>query len=217
MSLGTWFNIPVRVHWSWLILAILFCFNKQLFLLYLATFGIVLLHEFAHCFAAFHCGVVVHGITLYPIGGAAQMGKFDRLNEVLIALAGPLLNIAIIPILWMAQPNNTEFFNKLIDINYSILFFNLIPSYPLDGGRALRGVLALFLNDSDKATNIAINCSFKISLILIVFGIFSNPVIATIGVILAIYSYQEKILLDQKDISLKSKFLQKNQIDSFLI
>ena len=120
-------------------------------------FGCVVLHELGHAFAARAFGIPTHGITLLPIGGVAQLDRIPRnpFQELVIALAGPAVNVAIalllIPFvaalygLGQITPLGLisgGFVARLLLVNLVLVAFNLIPAFPMDGGRVLRALLA---------------------------------------------------------------------------
>jgi Zn-dependent protease len=123
--------------------------------LILAAFGCVLLHEFGHALMARRFGIGTEDITLYLIGGVARLSRMPRSPgaELLIALAGPAVNLAIavglfgLGILGLFGPYPTAsllgvFTFNLMAINVMLLLFNLIPAFPMDGGRVLRALLS---------------------------------------------------------------------------
>jgi Zn-dependent protease len=120
----------------------------------LASFGCVLLHELGHALMARRFGISTEDITLYPIGGVARLSRMPRSPgaELLIALAGPAVNLAIAAGLlgfgllgavgpwWESMP--TSFVSNLLLVNLVLALFNLIPAFPMDGGRVLRALLS---------------------------------------------------------------------------
>lgn len=122
----------------------------------LAFFVCVVLHEFGHSFTAMHYGVGVRRILLMPIGGMAEFDSIPRQpsKELLITLAGPAVNFVIAAILWLTvgYPTNSEYADSLAGFGQVLLranlvmgFFNLLPVFPMDGGRIFRALLALRL------------------------------------------------------------------------
>jgi len=137
-------------------------------LLILSVFGCVVLHEFGHALMARRFGIETEDITLYPIGGVARLRRMPRAPgaELLIALAGPAVNFAIVAALVslaslglielgsMSSPRDLTFVTELLLVNLVLGIFNLIPAFPMDGGRVLRALLSGFLGRA-QATTIA--------------------------------------------------------------
>ena len=124
----------------------------------LAIFGCVVLHEFGHVLMARHFGITTRDVVLLPIGGVARLEYFPTKprQELLIALAGPAVTLAVVAVLYVllsvvgAGPMGVGslmtfgrgFLANLLVVNVYILVFNLIPAFPMDGGRVLRAILA---------------------------------------------------------------------------
>jgi Zn-dependent protease len=116
----------------------------------LAFFGCVVLHELGHSFTARHYGIGVSRILLMPIGGMAEFDAIPRepRRELLITLAGPAVNFVIAVAIWMLLPADTDSSNVaglawlLMKANLAMGCFNLLPAFPMDGGRILRASLA---------------------------------------------------------------------------
>ncbi len=120
-------------------------------------FVCVVLHELGHCLVALHYRIPIHRILLLPIGGMAQFGKIPRnpIKELLITIAGPAVNFAIVALLYsfMGWPETTFLFGSHYDLYGLLVFvllfnlimgtFNLLPIFPMDGGRILRALLAM--------------------------------------------------------------------------
>ena len=175
IPLGSIFGIPLRLHWSFpLLLAYVVYLGVQNGLppadialnagFVLAIFGCVVLHECGHAFAARRYGIASKHITLLPLGGVVQLTRDapTPIAEIVIALAGPAVNVGIAAgiaavlfvrdgLLAMPEvaPLTGGFAEQLMVANVALLIFNLIPAFPLDGGRVLRGLLWLRLS---KAT-----------------------------------------------------------------
>lgn len=136
----------------------------------LAVFACVVLHELGHAVTAGYFGIKTADITLLPIGGLARLSRMPERSseEIIIAIAGPLVNvvIALVLILWLGIPLDTGallaaladpqagFWVQLAAINLFLVLFNLIPAFPMDGGRVLRALLAIWLGRR-RATDIA--------------------------------------------------------------
>jgi Zn-dependent protease len=131
------------------------------------TFGCVVLHELGHALMARRYGIATADITLYPIGGVARLERMPRSAgpELAIALAGPAVNLAIAGALWaLIEVLGPLFFNNVLGlllvqmmwINVGLLIFNMLPVFPMDGGRVLRALLSEWLGRT-KATVIAAN------------------------------------------------------------
>ncbi len=158
---GSYFGIPVRIHITFpLILAV---FGAEAWmeggpvaavravLLILAVFVCVVLHEFGHSLQVRRYGIVVRDIVLLPIGGMARAERIPEQprQEIIVAISGPLVNFALALILYgvmvvLDRPMSPgfDFLASLFAINLVLGLFNLIPAYPMDGGRILRGLLA---------------------------------------------------------------------------
>ncbi|HYE96172.1 MAG TPA: site-2 protease family protein [Rubricoccaceae bacterium] len=139
-------------------------------LLILAVFGCVVLHELGHALAARRYGVPTRDITLYPIGGVARLQRIPERpsQELVVALAGPAVNVVLAaliagglatagqPVRWTGglSPPGASLWHDLLWVNVVLVAFNLLPAFPMDGGRVLRALLAFRL-DYARATQIA--------------------------------------------------------------
>jgi Zn-dependent protease len=143
-------------------------------LLVLAVFGCVLLHEFGHALMARKYGIETADITLYPIGGVARLERMPRSPgaELLIALAGPAVNFALAAGLWSLTVLSGGLVGwwavELLWVNLALGLFNLIPAFPMDGGRVFRALLSTWLGRL-RATKIAAGLG---QLLAITFGLF---------------------------------------------
>jgi Zn-dependent protease/CBS domain-containing protein len=171
----------------------------------LAIFACIVLHELGHAFAARRFGIQTRDITLLPIGGVARLERMpDKpLQELWVAVAGPLVNIVIacsllaglmltatwIPITEL-QVGSGAFLNRLLLVNVLLVVFNMIPAFPMDGGRVLRAVLALSM-DYTKATQIAASIGQGIALVLGFIGFFGNPMLLFIAFFIWVGATQE--------------------------
>jgi Zn-dependent protease len=182
----------------------------------LALFGCVLLHEFGHALAARGFGIRTPDITLLPIGGVARLQRMpdNPWQELIVALAGPLVNVVIAAVLIFAlgqhlQWEHLEGLNqpgiamlaKLASVNIGLVLFNLIPAFPMDGGRVLRALLALALPYS-RATHIAAGVGQALALVFGIVGLFANPMLILIAFFIFLGAQQEAALAQMKDITL---------------
>src|SRR3712207_2354513 len=181
--IGRFSSIDVRVHWTFFLLLAYFAFigyraSGSLLgaltdtLVIVALFICVLLHEFGHSLVAQRLGLEIHSITLLPLGGVSNLEFLPEKpsDEIKITLAGPLVNVVLAPIffgvglLLGADPRMPtdvftgigsvgQFFFYLGYLNVVLAVFNLIPAFPLDGGRVLRGLLATRLGRSEEHTS----------------------------------------------------------------
>lgn len=158
--------------------------------LILLLFACVVLHELGHALAAKSVGIPVQEILLLPIGGLAFLTRLPRkpLHELWIAVAGPLVNVAILLVLLPfvhdqpltytlpgseVTPSIDAALQALYTANVMLVLFNMLPAFPLDGGRVLRALIALFSGER-TATNIATIIGQSVAVILGVFGVLSG-------------------------------------------
>jgi Zn-dependent protease len=121
------------------------------------AFSLVILHEYGHAWAAIRCGLHVESISLWVLGGLAKIRGIESLSareEIFISICGPLVNfllaaIGIIPLLIFKA---NFFIVYFVSINLVLGLFNLVPAFPMDGGRILRGILYLISGDRIQAT-----------------------------------------------------------------
>lgn len=161
--------------------------------LVLLLFLCVLLHEYGHALTARRFGIRTRHITLLPIGGLALLESMptDPKKEILVALAGPAVNLVIAAaaflLLQVAPPGMTVpgmaglgFLEALIAANLTLAIFNLLPAFPMDGGRVLRAALS-FRMDRLRATQIAANLGKVLAGGLALWGLMGNPVLILIA------------------------------------
>jgi Zn-dependent protease len=158
-------------------------------------FVCVVLHEFGHILMARRYGIRTPDVTLLPIGGVASLERMpeEPTQEILVALAGPAVNLVIAAVLFLflgekfnlehivrieeAEPNLIA---QVAVANLVLLIFNLIPAFPMDGGRVLRAVLALRLGHA-RATRIAATLGQGLAIVFGVLGLLGNPFLILIA------------------------------------
>ncbi len=197
LRVGTLAGIPLRIHLTFFLLLLWFGRvwqeQGQGFLggvgFLLVLFGCVVLHELGHALAARRYGVDTREIVLYPFGGVARIDRMPPGKpELVIALAGPVVNLVLailfgLPFFLLegAQPDSvgdsvmdTPLLGQLALVNLGLFAFNLIPAFPMDGGRVLRAILSITLGES-RATNIAAGVGQILAIGIAAFGLLSTP------------------------------------------
>jgi Zn-dependent protease/predicted transcriptional regulator len=227
LYLGNISGIKISVHWTFLILIIWIVlgnlrsgsnFDEILWSVgfVLTIFICVILHELGHALAAQRFKIKTRDIIILPIGGVAQLESIPEKprEELIVALAGPLVNFVISAVLFpfvklgpdMAEMDSLNrvgpmnFLAALMTINIWLALFNLIPAFPMDGGRVLRALLGFKLTHA-KATKIAATVGQVLAIGFVFLGFVSNPFLIFIGLFIflgaqteATYS-QSKLLL----------------------
>ena len=187
-KIGTVFGIPIRVHISLLIMVLFLVMEFGLLAGILIEIGLatsIVLHELGHSLVAIRKGCRVREITLMVIGGAAQMERIPTrpLDEFVMAIAGPLVSLTLgflgvfggahirLP---QAGPYGVNILEFLGIINFGLTFFNLLPSFPMDGGRVLRALLTPKMGRL-KATFIAARLGKIMAICFGLFAFLSTP------------------------------------------
>src|SRR6478609_2834762 len=215
-------GIQLRIHITFLLIIVWLAFgyyaeggsavaaSRVIFVLLL--FLCVVLHEFGHAFAAKAFGINTPDITLLPIGGVARLERMpeEPIQELIIAVAGPLVNVVIALGLFVAggsqallNPSSVEgggLVVQLLTINIMLVLFNLLPAFPMDGGRVLRALLATRLSYA-RATQIAASIGQGCAFIFGFLGLFGNPLLIFIALFVYMGASQEAALAQIKDIS----------------
>jgi Zn-dependent protease len=166
-------------------------------LLYIGClFGIVVLHELGHALTARRFGVMTRDIILLPIGGVARLERMPRnpRQELLVALAGPAVNVSLAVVLFAIVRLTGElptmalydfdvftsvrvFLYQFVLVNVVLALFNMLPAFPMDGGRVLRALLAMRMSSYARATGIAARIGRALAVLLGAAGMYElrNP------------------------------------------
>jgi Zn-dependent protease/CBS domain-containing protein len=180
----------------------------------LLLFLCVVLHEFGHALAAKAFGINTPDITLLPIGGVARLERMpeEPKQELLIAVAGPAVNVVIAlglfvaggsfinPFVNPAAPERVGLVSQLLIINVLLVAFNLLPAFPMDGGRVLRALLATRMSYA-RATQIAATVGQGFAFVFGFIGLIWNPFLIFIALFVYIGASQEAALAQMKDVS----------------
>ena len=223
--LGRVMGIDVKVHATFLLLLAFFGFAFhaqggmpaaiQGVSYILLLFACVLLHEFGHALAAKAYGIRTADITLLPIGGVARLERMpeEPFQEFVVAAAGPLVNVVIVLGLLIVKGGRgdfsslaqldspgTDLVTRLLITNVLLVLFNLLPAFPMDGGRILRSILAARMNHA-RATQIAANVGQVMAFGLGFLGLFGNPMLIFIAVFVYMGAAQEAAVAQMKDVA----------------
>lgn len=216
-TIGNLFGSAIRVHATFLLLLAWIGTAAWLeggpeaallnLVFVLALFACVVAHEFGHALMARRFGVRTPDITLLPIGGMARLEKIPEVptQEVMVAIAGPAVNIVIwivltlvfgavgdIGALFAIDDIDRGFVERLAAINLFLAVFNLIPAFPMDGGRVLRALLAMRL-DRSRATQIAAAAGQMIAFVFGYLGLTTgNPLLLLIAIFVFLAALAER-------------------------
>ena len=221
------FGIPVKLHWTFglMLVYVYFIATSEggsvgwYFLFFAALFLCVVLHEFGHALTARHYGVQTQDIILSPIGGIARLERLPEkpIQEFWVALAGPAVNVVILALVgpWFlgysltdildpVEPttglniNAQTFWAYVFLLNGMLVVFNLLPAFPMDGGRVLRALLAT-RTSRVKATQIASYIGKGMAILFIGYGVFYGGfTTALIGIFVYFMANQEYRMVKQQ-------------------
>jgi Zn-dependent protease len=223
LKLGRILGIDVYIHFTFLLLLGFVGLTHWLagrsleaalsgMLFFAGLFVCVLLHEYGHALAARKYGIATCDITLLPIGGLARLERMpDKpLQELVVALAGPLVNVVIAVSLFVGltltdrwQPVSSltttsgNLVERLLVVNVFLVLFNLLPAFPMDGGRVLRSLLAMRMEYA-RATRIAARIGQGMAALFGFIGLFGNPMLLLIALFVWIGAGQEAAAVEMK-------------------
>ncbi len=207
LPIGRVAGISLFIHWTFpiIIIWVIFMNYRQgqnitqitwSIVFILVLFVCVTLHELGHALAARKFNIKTSDITLLPIGGVARLENMPQNPkiELVVAIAGPIVNVGIFlliylyfifsgypfPFTQLVQISGEQFFYNLALVNLWVALFNLIPAFPMDGGRVLRAFLSMILNRV-HANKIALSIGQAIALVFVVSGVMYNPFLILIG------------------------------------
>ena len=225
-KLGKIADIGIFIHWTFSLLILFIVFinyrsgqnaTQILWSVFfvLSIFITVVMHELGHALAAKRYNIITKDITLLPIGGIARLEKIPEkpIEELIVAIAGPLVNIvlAVITGIFITIPATSEqlmaqlangvnannFFLNFFLVNFWLALFNLIPAFPMDGGRILRALLSFRLQ-RHVATRISARIGQFLALGIILLGFFTSPFLIFIGIFVIIGAQVEADYTESK-------------------
>jgi Zn-dependent protease len=222
LKLGEVAGIGIFVHWTFLLLIgwILYTHLSEgdtvrdalegvAFVL--AIFACITLHELGHALMALRFGVRTRDITLLPIGGIARLERIPEkpMQEFLVAIAGPAVNVAIAVVLTVVliamggfseltdlRLDGANFLTRLLLVNIGLVVFNMIPAFPMDGGRVLRALLSPMMGRL-RATDTAATIGQLIAIVFAILGFFGNGMLIFIALFIFLGARQEAQMVHQ--------------------
>lgn len=236
-KLGNAFGIGIYVHWTFLLLlgfVLLMVLGQgsglpvALFFVALVVllFGCVVLHELGHALMARVFGIPTRKITLFPLGGVALLERMSEkpVEELLIALAGPAVNVVIATLLGailfvggvditgrmealreadpqlLNYPIMEQFMIPLFGMNICMVLFNMLPAFPMDGGRVLRAILSSLIGHL-RATEIAASLGMGMSVLFMIGSFSFGPMLALVGLFVFFIAQQELAAVRLREIA----------------
>jgi len=221
--MGSYGGTQVRIHATFLLLLLLIGWQARLsggpaaaldaVLFILAMFLCVVLHEFGHVLAARRYGIQTPEIILLPIGGVALLERMPRKpeQELAVAIAGPAVNVVIATAIFLfikVMPPFTmdinltqgDFFTRIAQWNVIMVLFNMIPAFPMDGGRVLRATLAMFMNYG-RATRLAatLGQGFAVLGAVGALFVFQNPLLIIVALFIFMSAGQEANMVSEQE------------------
>ena len=218
-NIGSIAGTAIRLHVTFLLFLIWIFFSSYVsggpsaawesLAFMLLLFACVVAHEFGHIFMARRFGVTTPTVTLLPIGGVAQLERIPEkpVEEFLVAVAGPAVNVVIAAVLVLVfgasldgsnlasvDKGSVPLIDRLAVVNLFLVLFNMIPAFPMDGGRVLRAALASRLGYT-RATEIAASVGQFAAFVLGFIGLFGNPLLIFIAIFVYLAAASEAQLV----------------------
>ncbi|MBI2826289.1 MAG: site-2 protease family protein [Planctomycetia bacterium] len=225
-KLGSVASIGIYVHWTFLLVIgwiVMMRWTEgataagvlESVVFVLAIFGCVVLHELGHALAAKHYGIRTRDITLLPIGGLARLERMpeEPIQEFWVALAGPAVNVLIAAVLLVfllaaagatafdvSSLEGAGFLVQLLAVNIFLVLFNMLPAFPMDGGRVLRAVIAHFSGDYVGATQVAASIGQVMAILFGIAGLFvlHNPFLIFIALFVYLGAQEEAHMVEMR-------------------
>ena len=201
LKLGRIADIPIKIHWTFSFFLIFISFiayvdripSNHLFGFFsyiVLLFVFVIMHEYGHALTARRYGIVTRDIIISPIGGIARLERLPNnpLHELYIALAGPAVNVFLTIVFLAIQlftaheifptsdridlSSTSNYIGYLLAFNIVLVVFNMIPAFPMDGGRVLRSLLTMLFKDRLRATKWAVRIGQLIAIGFLITAIF---------------------------------------------
>jgi len=225
VNIGSIAGTAIRIHVTFLLFLVWIfvaglatggvndAFTSLIFMILL--FACVVAHEFGHIFTARAFGVATSDVTLLPIGGVARLERIPEKpsEEFLVAIAGPLVNVAIAVVLIAVTPTHlstahfaamespkVSMIDRLAEVNLFLAVFNMIPAFPMDGGRVLRALLAIRLGHV-RATEIAATIGQWTAFGFGFLGLFYNPLLIFIAIFVYLAAASEAQMVSLRAMS----------------
>jgi len=207
LRLGSLAGIPIRIHVTFVFFLAWVAMSYSLrgvgasatfegIALVLCVFAAIVVHELGHALVARRYGIHTREILLLPIGGVASLERIPEKpsQELAVALVGPAINLAIAQALYFVPG---AFALQLLYINIGLALFNLIPAFPMDGGRVLRSVLAMRMGN-ERATDIAAQLGKVFAVVFVAIGLVWNIWLVVIAFVVWIGARHEATMVEMR-------------------
>lgn len=194
------FGTDLVFHWSWFFLVAVSLYNNTFMSIWLPVTILVIMHEFGHIIAAKLCGLETSRIWVTPLGGLAEYrnAHHNPTHEFIVTLGGPLVNLVLVPVTYWIDDTNFIFI-----INMSMLIFNVLPIFPLDGGVILRSIIWKITNQYYNATWWSVRVGQILAVILFVSGVLMSQFLICLILGILLYASEEYLKMAKIQSELK--------------